>query len=93
MATKKRYVQVGVGGRARFFYNAVGGTYHETSEIVAFCDINRTRLLYAQKVMMEEHGYPALPLYGADEFEKMIEEQKFRKDLFYRLTAPIISIL
>ena len=27
MATKKRYVQVGVGGRARFFYNAVGGTY------------------------------------------------------------------
>lgn len=76
MATKKRYVQVGVGGRARFFYNAVGGTYHETSEIVAFCDINRTRLEYAQKVMMEEHGYPALPLYGADEFEKMIEEQK-----------------
>ena len=37
---KKRYVQVGVGGRAQFYYNAVASTYSETSEIVAFCDTN-----------------------------------------------------
>ena len=30
---KKRYVQVGVGGRAYFFYSAVASTYSETSEI------------------------------------------------------------
>ena len=36
MAKKKTYVQVGVGGRARFFYSAVAGTYGETSEITAF---------------------------------------------------------
>ena len=77
MAAKKRYAQVGVGGRARFFYTAVGGTYSETSEIVAFCDINHTRLLHAQKTMMDKFGYPEIPLYGADEFEKMIAEANF----------------
>ncbi len=76
MANKKRYVQVGVGGRARFFYNAVASTYSETSEITAFCDINRTRLEYAQKYLVEKYNYPQVALYGADEFDKMIEEQK-----------------
>lgn len=76
MANKKRYVQVGVGGRARFFYNAVASTYGETSEITAFCDINRTRLEYAQQTLIEKYDYPAIALYGADEFDKMIEEQK-----------------
>ena len=35
---KKRYVQVGTGGRARFFYEAIAGPYHETSEVVGFCE-------------------------------------------------------
>ena len=73
---KKRFVQVGVGGRARFFYTALAGTYSETSELVGFCDINRTRLEFAQKVLTEEYNYPEVPLYAADEFDKMIEEQK-----------------
>lgn len=73
---KKKYVQVGVGGRARFFYEAVADTYSKTSEIVAFCDINRTRLEYAKKIMVEEFGYQDVALYGADEFDKMIAEQK-----------------
>ncbi|MBE7055213.1 MAG: Gfo/Idh/MocA family oxidoreductase [Ruminococcaceae bacterium] len=72
---KKRYVQVGVGGRARFFYEAVASTYSETSEVTGFCDVNRTRMEYAVKVLEENYNYPAPKLYGADEFEKMIEEQ------------------
>jgi len=76
MAQKKRYVQVGVGGRARFFYTAVASTYSDTSEITAFCDINRTRLEYAQKLLMEKYNYPEVALYGAEEFDKMIQEQK-----------------
>lgn len=76
MATKKRFVQVGVGGRARFFYNALCSTYSDTSELTAFCDINRTRLVYAQQTLVKEYGYPEVALYGADEFDKMIEEQK-----------------
>ena len=74
---KKRYVQVGVGGRAPFFYSAVAKRFSETSEITAFCDINRTRLEYAKSRMVDEFGYKTdIALYGIDEFDKMIEEQK-----------------
>ena len=73
---KKRYAQVGLGGRARMFYKAIAEDFSETSELVALCDINRTRLEYANEVLETEFGYPRLPMYGADEFEKMIEETK-----------------
>lgn len=74
--TKKRYVQVGVGGRARFFYQAIASTYADTSEITAFCDINKARMEYAADVLAKEYNYPAPAFYGVDEFDKMIEEQK-----------------
>ena len=76
MDRKKRFVQVGTGGRARFFYEALARQYSDTSELVAFCDINPIRLEYAQKTLTEEYGYPKVNLYGADEFEKMIELEK-----------------
>ena len=46
---KKRFAHVGIGGRARMYYNALVDTYRETSELVAFCDINRTRMEYANE--------------------------------------------
>ena len=73
---KKRYVQVGIGSRARMFYRAIVETYNETSELVAFCDVNRTRMEYANEVLEKEFNYHKIPMYGAEEFEKMIEEQK-----------------
>ena len=73
---KKRYVQVGVGSRARMFYRAIVEDYKETSDLVAFCDVNRTRMEYANEVLETEFNHPKIPMYGADEFEKMIEEQK-----------------
>jgi len=76
MERKKRYVQVGAGGRARFFYTAVAKDYSETSEITAFCDINRTRMEYAQRILKEQYGYPEVALYGAEDFDRMIQEQK-----------------
>lgn len=72
---KKRFVQVGTGGRGRFWFKALVTEYSETSELLAFCDINRTRLEYANKALVD-WGYHEVALYGADEFEKMIEEQK-----------------
>ena len=76
MSKKKRYVQVGLGGRARMFYFAIADKYSETSELTAFCDLNRTRMELAAKLMKEKFDYPTPEFYGADEFEKMIEEQK-----------------
>lgn len=76
MSTKKRFVQVGAGGRARFFYEALARQYADTSEIVAFCDVNPLRLEFAQRNLMENFGYQKVNLYGADEFDKMIEIEK-----------------
>lgn len=76
MANKKTFVQVGIGGRARFFYDALCGEYSETSELKAFCDVNKARMDFAQKHITEQYGYPELKQYGAHEFEQMIKEQK-----------------
>ena len=50
MSNKKRYVLVGTGGRAEFFYGALTRDYRDTSELVGFCDINQkphnTRINY-----------------------------------------------
>ena len=73
---KTRYAQVGLGGRARMYYKAIAEDYNETSEIVAFCDVNHIRMDYANEVLEEEFGYHKVPTYGAEEFEKMIEETK-----------------
>ena len=72
---KTRYVQVGIGGRARLFYGAIIKDYKDTAEVTGFCDINRKRMEYACEAF-ENAGLPAPKLYGVDEFEKMIEEQK-----------------
>ena len=72
---KRRYAQVGIGGRAMFFYEAVATTYSATSEMVAFCDVNQTRMNYANSVL-EAAGVKAVPTYKHYEFDKMIEEIK-----------------
>lgn len=74
---KKRYVEVGLGNRARFFYGSIARDFRETSEIVGFCDINKTRMEYANKLLVEKYGYDKpVKMYMVDEFDKMIEEQK-----------------
>ena len=72
---KTRYVQVGVGGRARVFHAAIVQKFNDTSEITAFCDINSVRLQMTQNRIRKLAGYEA-NLYGADEFDKMIEIEK-----------------
>lgn len=76
MAQKKRYVQVGVGGRARFFYEAIAGRFNETSELVGFCDVNQTRMDYANKVLQEKYNYKPLPTYNYTQFDEMIKNEK-----------------
>ena len=76
MSKKKRYVQVGLGGRARFFYLAVAKDFKETSEITAFCDVNQSRMDFANKALIEECGMEPVATYKFTEFDKMIKEQK-----------------
>src|SRR5512147_913890 len=72
MAARKRYAQVGTGGRAPFFYEAIAGDYKATSELVAFCDVNQTRMDYANRVIAEKFGCKPVPTFTHDLFDEMI---------------------
>ena len=72
---KKRYAQVGVGHRAHLYQNAIYKTYPDTCEMVGLCDTNEGRLRLAQKEAMEATG-KEIPIYIADDFDKMIAETK-----------------
>ncbi len=74
--SKKKYVLVGSGGRAEFFYGAIASQFRETSELVAFCDINETRMAYANKMLQEKYDHAAIRTYKADQFDQMIETEK-----------------
>ena len=73
---KKRYAHVGIGGRAIMYYTAIAKDFNEYAELVGFCDINKSRMEYANRRLVNQLGYHEVPMYGCDEFEKMIEETK-----------------
>jgi predicted dehydrogenase len=76
MTTKKKYVQVGTGGRARFFYSAIATQFKETSELTAICDINPGRMEYTKRLLQEKYGYQEVRTYLSSEFEEMIKREK-----------------
>lgn len=73
---KKRYVQVGVGSRARMFYEAISSTYADYCELVAFCDISQTRMDYANRILKEKLNKEPANTYYYTDFEKMILNEK-----------------
>lgn len=72
---KRRYALVGTGGRSSFYYTAIATTYHGTSEIVALCDTNQTRMDLANG-KLDSLGHGKVPTYLASDFDKMISENK-----------------
>ncbi|SFL35751.1 Oxidoreductase family, NAD-binding Rossmann fold [Paenibacillus sp. 1_12] len=75
MTARKRYALVGTGGRAAFFYTAIVEDFKETSDLVAFCDVNQTRMDYAN-AKIAPFGVGPLPTYKSEDFERMIKEVK-----------------
>ena len=73
---RTRYAQVGIGGRARSFYEWIAGDYADSAELVGFCDLNRTRMRYANRVLQERFGHAPAPTYHADAFDRMVAECK-----------------
>ena len=73
---KKRYVQIGIGGRARMYYEALAGTYRDTCELAGLCDVNQTRMDYANRVMHEQYGTSGIPTYRFEQFDEMIRTQR-----------------
>ncbi len=73
---KKKYVLVGTGGRAEFFYGAMVRDYRERCDLVAFCDTNQTRMDYSNKMLEEKYDYSKVNTYMAHEFDDMIATEK-----------------
>ncbi|WP_341278894.1 Gfo/Idh/MocA family oxidoreductase [Paenibacillus sp. FSL H8-0537] len=76
MTQKKKYVLVGTGGRAEFFYAAIATDFRDTSELLAFCDTNQTRLDHANKRLTDKYDYHAVNTYKAEQFDEMIAKEK-----------------
>lgn len=76
MENKVRYAQVGIGGRARMYYEALCSTYKSETELVGFCDISQTRMDYANRMIREKFGHDPVPTYYYTDFDRMIREQK-----------------
>lgn len=73
---KKKYVLIGTGGRAEFFYGALARDYTDNCELLAFSDINQTRMDYANRLLEEKYNHPKINTYHSSEFDKMIEKEK-----------------
>src|SRR5690606_16045220 len=74
-AQKKRYALVGLGARARMFTSAIAGDFRDKAELVGLCDISPTRIEWHNNKLREDHDYPPVRGYSADEFETMLAEQ------------------
>jgi predicted dehydrogenase len=72
---KMKYAQVGTGHRAHLYQNAIYKTYPDTCEMVGLCDTNEGRLKVAQAEAKEATG-KVVPIYLADDFDKMLSETK-----------------
>jgi predicted dehydrogenase len=76
MSEKKRYAVVGTGSRAGMYLHALASTYRPVAEIVALCDLSRTRMNWHNRQLKEKHGLEPCPTYPAGQFGQMIAETK-----------------
>lgn len=75
-ADSRRYAVVGLGARAQAFVDALAGPYADRAELAGFCDVNETRMAVHNRWLAERHGYLAVPQYRAEDFDRMLTEQR-----------------
>jgi len=85
MSQKKRYVQVGVGGRSYMYSEEMAGNSKDLCEFVAICDQNQVRMELCNKKITKLGGAP-LEMYPPEQFEKMIADHK--PDVVIVTTGP-----
>jgi predicted dehydrogenase len=73
--SRKRYVQVGLGGRSEMFTKAITESHKDHAELVGLCDLNLGRAGLCHDKLVDG-GYGDVPVYHSDDFDKMIAEQK-----------------
>ena len=76
--SRKRYAIVGTGVRSAMYLEAVTTRFQDSSELVALCDLNQTRMDYynLKYLPKKASGYVPVPTYKAHEFDRMIAETR-----------------
>jgi predicted dehydrogenase len=74
MTMKRRFVQVGLGGRHEMFRDAILKDFAATAELTGLCDINEGRVRLSQE--KAKQAGVAIQGYAAADFRKMVREQK-----------------
>jgi predicted dehydrogenase len=72
---RRRYAVVGTGSRAGRHVHAIAVEHADTCELVAFADVNRTRM-NVHNDRLAELGLDPVPTYDAVDFLKMLDEQR-----------------
>ncbi len=72
MSNRKRYAQVGLGGRSHMYTHALTETYAGSAQIVGLCDNNQGRLRLAAEYARGTG--PDIPTYPAESFDRMIAD-------------------
>jgi predicted dehydrogenase len=73
---RKRFALVGTGGRSFMYEEALLTRFKETSELVAICDSNRTRMAFHNRRFVNEFQAAEIPAYHSSDFEEMILREK-----------------
>lgn len=76
MSKKTRYAIVGTGSRSYMYAESLADEFKEHGELVALCDMNRTRMQAMQQRLVDEYQAPEIPAYTPDQLEKMIGDEK-----------------
>lgn len=72
----KRYVVIGVGGRATMFLDPLASRYQESAKLVGLCDTNARRIAWHNERLRREFNHPEVPGYSEADFDRMLAEQK-----------------
>jgi predicted dehydrogenase len=72
----KRYAVVGLGSRSSIYTHALHTDYKEVGQLVAFCDLNQSRMDYWNAHYQHTLGTSPVPTYKPADFEAMLTEQK-----------------
>ena len=76
MSPRKRYAVVGLGSRSRMFSMALLKEYKEHGELVAFCDVNQTRMDFYNRDFAAKLDAAPVPTYKPDQFDAMIQNER-----------------
>ncbi len=72
---RRRYAVVGTGARAGRHLHAIAVEHADTCELVAFADVNRTRM-NVHNERLAGLGLEPVPAYDAADFLRMLDEQR-----------------